>query len=117
MLETETITEVTAAARDALAVASAAFGEAPRDHELFDKLCVESCCKLVGLLAGEEGGDLKQFRTEHHDTTLLTSGLLAATLRFAISLLLTRSHTAVSELREALAAVERLEADMAAVGD
>ena len=113
MLETETITEVTAAARDALAVASAAFGEAPRDHELFDKLCVESCCKLVGLLAGEEGGDVKHLHTPHHDAVLVTSGLLAAALRFAISLVLTRSDKAVAELREALVGVERLQADMA----
>ena len=112
MLDTKTISEVTAA-RDALADAAAAFGERPGDHELFDKLCIDTCCQLVGLLVGAEGGNVKHLHTPHHDAVLVTSGLLAAVLRFAISLVLTRSDRAVGELREALVGVERLQADMA----
>jgi hypothetical protein len=113
VLETRTIKEVKAAL-DALAGAAKALDKASGGYDLFDKYCVTRCRGLVEFITGGGARGLRPAHMPHHDVVLVTSGLLSATLRFAISLLLTRSNAAVSELRKALEDVERLEADVGA---
>jgi hypothetical protein len=114
----EQIKQVTAA-RDALDGILGYLGGASLSHDQFEKECLEKCLEALDFAVGRKG-NFWDAHTPRDDIALISSGLLAAILRFARLQLLTRpavlDSAAGNRLDEALTGVEQLEADTTSRG-
>ena len=114
MLKMATVREVEEVHRELKRVLDR-FGAAETNHERFDASCLTACKHLVEVIGRiNEGSDDRspEFVAPRRDVELISSGLLAALLRFAgaVTLNYDAQGSGVQKLREALRRVEELEA-------